>query len=124
MNNSSFTNLLICTFICSKFHKKTCSNSISLQSKFAYRIIKAKWIDSTQVDFKSVIRISGIDNIGIVSEITKIISTNLSINMKKMSFDTVENTFLGKITLNVKNKNILVQNGLIDCKKQNSYKVN
>ena len=90
-----------------KVHKKTCSNSISLQSKFAYRIIKAKWIDSTQVDFKSVIRISGIDNIGIVSEITKIISTNLSINMKKMSFDTVENTFLGKITLNVKNKNIL-----------------
>ena len=90
-----------------KVHKKTCSNSISLQSKFAYRIIKAKWVDSTQVDFKSVIRISGIDNVGIVSEITKIISTNLNINMRKMSFDTVENTFLGKITLNVKNKNIL-----------------
>ncbi|MAV81171.1 MAG: RelA/SpoT family protein [Flavobacteriales bacterium] len=90
-----------------KVHKKTCSNSISLQSKFAYRIVKAKWVDSTQVDFKSIIRISGIDNIGIVSEITKIISTNLNINMKKMSFDTVENTFLGKITLNVKNKNIL-----------------
>ena len=90
-----------------KVHKKTCSNSISLQSKFAYRIVKAKWVDSTQVEFKSIIRISGIDNIGIVSEITKIISTNLNINMKKMSFDTVENTFLGKITLNVKNKNIL-----------------
>ena len=90
-----------------KVHKKTCSNSISLQSKFAYRIIKAKWVDSTQVDFKSVIRISGIDNVGIVSEITKIISTNLNINMRKMSFDTVENTFIGKITLNVKNKNIL-----------------
>ena len=90
-----------------KVHKKTCSNSISLQSKFAYRIVKAKWIDSSQEDFRSIIKISGIDNLGIVSEITKIISNSLNINMKKMSFDTVENTFLGTITLNVKNKTIL-----------------
>ena len=90
-----------------KVHKKTCSNSISLQSKFAYRIIKAKWIDSTQEDFSSIIKISGIDNIGIVSEITRIISNNLSINMKKMSFDTIENTFSGTIKLQVKNKSIL-----------------
>ena len=90
-----------------KVHKKTCSNSISLQSKFAYRIIKAKWIDSTQEDFSSIIKISGIDNIGIVSEITRIISNNLSINMKKMSFDTIENTFAGTIKLQVKNKSIL-----------------
>ena len=90
-----------------KVHKKTCSNSISLQSKFAYRIVKAKWIDSSQEDFRSIIKISGIDNLGIVSEITKIISNSLNINMKKMSFDTVENTFIGTITLDVKNKTIL-----------------
>ena len=90
-----------------KVHKKTCSNSISLQSKFAYRIVKAKWIDSTQEDFSSIIKISGIDNLGIVSEITRIISNNLNINMKKMSFDTFENTFAGTIKLQVKNKSIL-----------------
>ncbi|SUZ47882.1 uncharacterized protein METZ01_LOCUS736 [marine metagenome] len=90
-----------------KIHKKTCSNSISLQSKFAYRIIKAKWIDSTQQDFSSIIKISGIDNLGIVSEITRIISNSLSINMKKMSFDTIENTFSGTIKLQVKNKSIV-----------------
>ena len=90
-----------------KIHKKTCSNSISLQSKFAYRIIKSKWIDSTQEDFNSVIKISGIDNLGIVSEITRIISNSLNINIKKMSFDTQENTFIGTITLKVKNKSIL-----------------
>ena len=90
-----------------KVHKKTCSNSISLQSKFAYRIVKAKWIDSTQEDFSSIIKISGIDNLGIVSEITRIISNNLNINMKKMSFDTFENTFSGTIKLQVKNKSIL-----------------
>ena len=90
-----------------KIHKKTCSNSISLQSKFAYRIIKSKWIDSTQEDFNSMIKISGIDNLGIVSEITIIISNSLNINIKKMSFDTQENTFIGTITLKVKNKSIL-----------------
>ena len=90
-----------------KIHKKTCSNSISLQSKFAYRIIKAKWIDSTQQDFSSIIKISGIDNLGIVSEITRIISNSLSINMKKMSFHTIENTFSGTIKLQVKNKSIV-----------------
>ena len=90
-----------------KIHKKTCSNSISLQSKFAYRIIKSKWIDSTQEDFNSMIKISGIDNLGIVSEITRIISNSLNINIKKMSFDTQENTFICTITLKVKNKSIL-----------------
>jgi GTP pyrophosphokinase len=90
-----------------KIHKKTCSNSISLQSKFAYRIIKSKWIDSTQEDFNSMIKISGIDNLVILSEITRIISNSLNINIKKMSFDTQENTFIGTITLKVKNKSIL-----------------
>mgnify|MGYP001449275279 FL=1 len=90
-----------------KVHKKTCANSISLRSKFAYRIVNAKWIDSSQEDFNSIIKITGIDNRGMVSEITRIISNNLNINMRKMSFDTDENIFLGTITLQVKNKNIL-----------------
>ena len=90
-----------------KIHKKACTNSISLQSKFAYRIIKSKWIDSSQEYFNSNVKISGIDNLGIVSEITRIISNSLNINIKKMSFDTEENTFSGKITLKVKTKSIL-----------------
>tara|TARA_B110000116_G_scaffold32195_1_gene24428 strand:- start:11217 stop:13418 length:2202 start_codon:yes stop_codon:yes gene_type:complete len=90
-----------------KIHKKDCPNSISLQSKFAYRILKSKWIDSSQEEFISIINISGIDIIGIVNEMTKLISSSLNINMKKMHFDTEGNTFKGKITLKVKTKNIL-----------------
>lgn len=90
-----------------KIHKKDCPNSISLQSKFAYRILKSKWIDSSQEEFISIINISGIDIIGIVNEITKLISNSLNINMKKMHFDTEGNTFKGRITLKVKTKNIL-----------------
>ena len=90
-----------------KIHKQDCVNSISLQSKFEYRIIKSKWIDSSQEEFSTAINISGIDNLGIVNEITKLISNSLNINMQKMSFDTEGNTFSGKITLKVKTKNIL-----------------
>ena len=90
-----------------KIHKKTCNNAVGLQSKFAYRILKAKWIDSTIQDYTSTIKISGIDNLGIVNQITKLISNTLNINIKKMSFDTVDNIFRGQITLKVKTKNIL-----------------
>lgn len=90
-----------------KIHKKTCNNAVGLQSKFAYRILKAKWVDSTIQDYTSTIKISGIDNLGIVNQITKLISNTLNINIKKMSFDTVDNIFRGKITLKVKTKNIL-----------------
>ena len=90
-----------------KVHKSDCKNAVSLQSKFAYRILKAKWIDSTQHDFSSTIEIIGIDNIGLVNKITTIISENLSINMRKMSFDTEGDTFKGSITVRVINKNII-----------------
>ncbi|WP_415686132.1 RelA/SpoT family protein, partial [Gillisia hiemivivida] len=54
-----------------KVHKKDCPNAIQFQSNYAYRIIQAKWIDSSQQDFKAVINLRGIDNLGLVSEITK-----------------------------------------------------
>jgi len=90
-----------------KIHKKTCSNALGLQSKFDYRILKSKWVDSSLFEYNSTIRISGIDNLGIVNEITKVISNTLNININKMSFDTVDNIFRGKITLKVRTKNIL-----------------
>ncbi|MDC1336637.1 RelA/SpoT family protein [Flavobacteriaceae bacterium] len=90
-----------------KIHKKTCSNALGLQSKFDYRILKSKWVDSSLFEYSSTINISGIDNLGIVNEITKVISSTLNININKMSFDTVDNIFRGKITLKVRTKNIL-----------------
>ena len=90
-----------------KVHKSSCKNALRLQSKFAYRILKAKWVDSSHYEFLSTIQIIGIDNLGLVNRITTIISENLNINMEKMSFDTEGDTFKGLITLKVKNKNIV-----------------
>ena len=90
-----------------KVHKKDCPNALQLQSNYAYRIIQAKWIDSSQQDFKAVIKLHGIDNIGLVSEITQEISSNLLVNMQNLNFDSTDGIFSGRITLIVKNNNIL-----------------
>ncbi|BFP42705.1 RelA/SpoT family protein [Flavobacteriaceae bacterium GF1] len=90
-----------------KVHKKDCPNAIQLQSNYAYRIMSAKWIDSTQEEFTVDIRITGIDNLGLVNEITNIISDNMHVNMRNLNFSAEGGTFTGKITLVVKNNNIL-----------------
>lgn len=90
-----------------KVHKKNCPNALQLQSNYAYRIIPAKWIDSSQQDFKAVIKLTGIDNLGLVSEITREISSNLNVNMQKINFESVDGIFNGRITLVVKNNSIL-----------------
>ena len=90
-----------------KVHKKKCPNAISLQSNYAYRIISAKWIDSSQQEFKSEIQITGIDNLGLISAITEVISTYMHVNIRNLDFSTDGGTFSGRITVVVKNNNIL-----------------
>ncbi|UOB18177.1 RelA/SpoT family protein [Abyssalbus ytuae] len=90
-----------------KVHKKNCPNAISLQSNYAYRIMSAKWIDSSQQEFTAVIKLEGIDDLGLVNNVTKVISNNMHVNMKNLSFDSDDGMFTGKITLEVKNKTIL-----------------
>jgi GTP pyrophosphokinase len=90
-----------------KVHKKNCPNAIALQSNYAYRIISAKWIDSSQEEFTAEIKLTGIDNLGLVSKITEVISGNMHVNMRNLNFSTDGGTFSGKITLLVKNNSIL-----------------
>ncbi|MBC2839205.1 bifunctional (p)ppGpp synthetase/guanosine-3',5'-bis(diphosphate) 3'-pyrophosphohydrolase [Robiginitalea sp. SC105] len=90
-----------------KVHKKNCPNAISLQSNYAYRIISAKWVDSTQEEFTAQIRMSGIDNMGLINDITDLISDEMHVNMRNINFSTDGGTFEGKITVVVKNKAIL-----------------
>jgi GTP diphosphokinase / guanosine-3',5'-bis(diphosphate) 3'-diphosphatase len=90
-----------------KIHKKNCPNALQLQSNFSYRIISAKWIDSSQSDFKTELLISGIDTIGLVNEVTRIISNTHNINMISVHFESDDGVFNGNIILVVKNITIL-----------------
>lgn len=90
-----------------KVHKQNCPNALQLQSNYSYRIMPAKWIDSTQREFKAQLLISGIDAVGLVNEVTKVVSNNLHIDMKRVHFDSNDGVFTGEITVVVKNKTIL-----------------
>ena len=92
-----------------KVHKKSCPNALSLQSNYAYRIIPAKWIDSSQQVFRAVIKLTGIDEKGLVSDVTKIISGNMNVNIKSIKFDTDSGTFNGEIAVEVKNNNFVTK---------------
>ena len=101
-----------------KVHKKNCPNAVQLQGSYNYRVQKAKWIDSSQREFKAELLITGIDAMGLVNNVTKEVSNNLNIDMKRVHFDTNDGLFTGKIVVVVKNKNIL--NNLV----QNIKKIN
>ncbi|WP_439131324.1 RelA/SpoT family protein [Polaribacter sp.] len=92
-----------------KVHKMNCPNAISLQSNYAYRIMKAKWIDSTKQDFKAVLQINGVDHDGIVNNLTRIISSSTGVYLHKINISGDEGIFDGKISLSVKNSSQLTK---------------
>jgi GTP pyrophosphokinase len=90
-----------------KIHKKVCPNALSLQSNYAYRIMSAKWIDSSQQVFRAVVKLTGIDRLGLVNSITKVVSENMNVNIKSIQFDTDSGVFNGEITVEVNNNNFV-----------------
>ena len=90
-----------------KIHRKDCPNAISMQSNYAYRIIQAKWIDSSQEEFKAILQITGLDTLGLANEITKIISSQMHVNIQSLSLSGDAGIFKGKITVIVQNNNVL-----------------
>ena len=90
-----------------KVHRKDCPNAISLQSNFAYRIIQAKWIDSSQEEFKATLKITGMDTLGLTNELTKVISNQMNVNIQSISLSGEAGLFNGQVTVVVQNNVIL-----------------
>ncbi len=87
-----------------KVHKKDCPNAISMQSNYAYRIMKATWIDSSKQEFKAILKISGIDKKGIVNNLTRIISNTMDVYINNINISGDHGVFEGKISISVQNK--------------------
>ena len=84
-----------------KIHRQNCPNAITLMSNYAYRIIKAKWTNAEVISFLAAIKIIGIDQVGLVNDVTKVISSEYNVNMRSISFDTDDGTFEGTIKVYV-----------------------
>jgi GTP diphosphokinase / guanosine-3',5'-bis(diphosphate) 3'-diphosphatase len=90
-----------------KVHRKDCPNAISMQSNYAYRILQAKWIDSSQEEFRATLNITGMDTLGLTNELTKVISNQMHVNIQNISLSSDAGIFNGKITVVVANNTIL-----------------
>ena len=82
-----------------KVHRTNCKNSPELLSKYAYRILKANWYTKSNVELITSLSIEGTDRVGVIDDITKIISSQLKVNMKSINVDLKDGIFKGEIEL-------------------------
>lgn len=84
-----------------KIHRNNCPNAVQLMSKFAYRIVKAKWYTGKSIAFLSGIKIRGIDDMGILNNLTSLISSEYNLNIRSINIDSNAGTFEGTVMLYV-----------------------
>ncbi len=85
-------------------HRMNCPNAHQLLTRYGYRVVKAQWTHSDKDSrFAVTLLITGLDDIGIVSNISDVISRDLQVNMRSISVDSKDGMFEGHITLFVKN---------------------
>jgi len=78
-----------------------CPNAISMMSKFGARIIKAKWTGQHEISFLAGIKILGHDRVGLVNDVTTILSSDLKVNMRSITVDADGGIFEGTIMVYV-----------------------
>lgn len=86
-----------------KIHRTTCPNAPELLSNHGNRIVKAKWLSEQENAFLAGLRIIGTDRVGLMRDVTDIISNELKVNMRSISIDTETGIFDGQIKLYINN---------------------
>ena len=84
-----------------KIHREDCPNAPELRKRFGYRIVRAVWSGKGQSTYSTTLRIIGNDDIGIVNNITSIISKEEKIMMRSINIDSHDGLFSGNLTINV-----------------------
>jgi GTP pyrophosphokinase len=82
-----------------KIHRTTCPNAIELMSNYGYRIVKAKWTSQKELAFLAGLKITGLDRVGIINDITQVISNELKVNIRSITIDTTDGMFEGNLML-------------------------
>ncbi|SDQ04451.1 GTP pyrophosphokinase [Chryseobacterium soldanellicola] len=87
-----------------KVHSDNCPNAINLRAQYDYRVIPAKWVNAESFKNRVKIEIEGLDRMGMINDITTVISGAMGMDMKSMSIESNDGIFTGNINLEVKNK--------------------
>jgi guanosine-3',5'-bis(diphosphate) 3'-pyrophosphohydrolase len=84
-----------------KIHRTNCPNATELLANHGNRVIKAKWTSQHEVAFLTGLKIVGTDRVGLINDVSKIISEELKVNMSSLLFNTDQGIFNGEIMLYV-----------------------
>ena len=87
-----------------KVHSENCPNTINLRAQYDYRVIPAKWVNEQSFKNRVKVEIEGLDRMGMINDITAVISNNMNIDMKSLSIESNNGIFNGIINLEVKHK--------------------
>ena len=90
-----------------KVHNDACPNAINLRAQYDYRVLPAKWVNEESFKNRIKIEIEGLDRMGMINDITVVISNSMNMDMKSMSIESNNGVFLGNINLEVRNKSQL-----------------
>ena len=85
-----------------KVHNDGCPNAINLRAQYDYRVIPAKWVNAESFKNRVKIEIEGLDRMGMINDITTVISGAMGMDMKSMSIESNDGIFTGNINLEVK----------------------
>jgi GTP pyrophosphokinase len=84
-----------------KIHRANCPNATELLANHGNRVIKAKWTSQYEVSFLTGLKVVGTDRVGLINDVSKVISEELKVNMSSISFKTDQGIFSGEIMLYV-----------------------
>ena len=90
-----------------KVHNDNCPNAINLRAQYDYRVIPAKWVNEESFKNRIKIEIEGLDRLGMINDITQVISNSMNLDMKSMTIASNDGIFTGAINLEVKNRSQL-----------------
>ena len=90
-----------------KVHNDSCPNAINLRAQYDYRVIPAKWVNEESFKNRIKIEIEGLDRLGMINDITQVISNSMNLDMKSMTIASNDGIFTGAINLEVKNRSQL-----------------
>ena len=90
-------------------HRTTCPNAAKLMASYGHRIVKTKWAKNKEISFLTGLKIKGLDDVGVVSKITYLISGEMKININAITIEAKDGVFEGNIKLFVHDKDELDQ---------------
>ena len=80
-----------------EIHRANCANAVRMNARYGDRIRNVQWDDSKQITFKTAVRLSGIDKIGILRDIIRILSEENNLNISSVMLETKNEIFEGKL---------------------------